>query len=279
VLTLDHAATRVARVGEVLRDEWLFAWVPTRARSQVTAALYTTQSTYLPGGPRFDAGLFDWERRVLATPPFPSHGRVLLGGAGGGRELVGLSALKYRVVAFEPSSTLAAGAKQLAAGIDGTEVYQASYADLIRAIRCGEGPLAKALLNEHFDAIVLGWGSFSHLTDPDERVALLHAVRDLAPDAPVMLSWLPPPTMPGVDATKVQQVLRRLFAVLGASGTISPGDGFISGAGFYTGMVASQVKALADDAGYCMVLDERWPYPHALLEPKRAKHGSPPLET
>ncbi len=189
LLVLDRIATRALRAGEVLRDGILFAWVPPAARSQATTALYTTQATYLPGGPRFKAGLFDWERRALATPPFPRCGRVLLGGAGGGRELAGLCALNYAVVAFEPSPTLAAGAQRIAVEIPGAQAYQASYDDLVRAVRYGEGSLAGAPLAGGFDAVVLGWGSFSHLTDPDERTALLHAVRDLAPTAPVLLSW------------------------------------------------------------------------------------------
>ena len=70
-------------------------------------------------------------------------------------------------------------------------------------------------------------------------------------------------------------MLHRLFAVLGATGTWSQGDGFISGAGFYTGLTSLQIEALATDTGYRIVLNERWPYPHALLAPEEAKRSRP----
>src|SRR4051812_4278985 len=104
VLAVDRVGALASRVQQTLRDEVLYAWTDADERAHTTAGLYDSQLQYAEGGDRFSAGLFEWERRAIATPPFPSRGTILLGGAGGGREVAGLAALGYRVIAFEPST-------------------------------------------------------------------------------------------------------------------------------------------------------------------------------
>src|SRR5262245_29124446 len=48
--------------------------------------------------------LFPWEKNVVATYFPPPPARVLIGGAGGGREVLALAEMGYEVVAFEPSA-------------------------------------------------------------------------------------------------------------------------------------------------------------------------------
>ena len=97
---------------EGIRDELLLAWIPPAERVALTAALYAGQSTYLPGGPRFEGGLFAWEERALEA--FPRSGRVLLGAAGAGRELGALVARGFEVVAFDPCQPFVDAARGVA---------------------------------------------------------------------------------------------------------------------------------------------------------------------
>jgi hypothetical protein len=80
-----NRAERAARLVGAIRDETVIAWTRPDDRTRLTSALFDRQRTYLPGGNTFAHGLFYWEREMLVSP-FPQQGRLLVGGAGGGRE-------------------------------------------------------------------------------------------------------------------------------------------------------------------------------------------------
>ncbi|MEZ4405705.1 MAG: class I SAM-dependent methyltransferase [Polyangiales bacterium] len=161
---------------------------PTQTREAITARVFAAEDTYAPGGPTYEQGLFAWERAALAHASVPASGRVLLGGAGGGRELKALAAMGYEVVAFEPSDGLVDALTAVAREV-GATALQGSYRDLARA---KDGVGLAVLSEQRFDLVVLGWASFAHLTDDDDRRALFVALRALAPDAPVLISYLGP---------------------------------------------------------------------------------------
>ena len=255
LLALDRGAHALARLVSALRDELLFAWVPPSRRADVTAALYAAQPTYAPGGGTFRVGLFDWERALVETPPFPRAGRLLVGGAGGGREAVALRDRGYEVVAFEPVATLVRAGAPAVAERPGALLIRASYDDLVRAARGEASPLTPVLAGRRFDGVVLGWGSLAHVTEDEDRVALLRAVRAVAPAAPVILSFtdlLPPDPLGGRTAA-LRGRLRRLFASLGAPGRYRPGDRFTPWGGFSRDTDAAAIETLAQRAAYDVV--------------------------
>lgn len=268
LLLADRAVHSTVRLAALARAELLLAGLSADEREAVNAAVFSAEDTYAPGGPTFSNGLFGWERAALATAPFPPSGRLLLGGAGGGRELSGLSALGYAVDAFEPAPALAGALATVAAGLPSARAYRASYADLSRAARGEGGPLA-SMAGEAYDGVVLGWASLSHVTEPDARRSLLTAVRALAPRAPVLLSYLGPDD-DGRANGRVEALrapLRRALArVTGRA--VAPGEGFAPGAGFYQRFAPREIEALAGEAGYEVALHEREPYPHAMLTPR-----------
>ncbi len=269
LLLADRAVHSTVRLAALVRTELLLAGLSEDEREAVNAAVFSAEDTYSPGGPAFSQGLFGWERTALATSPFPSSGRLLLGGAGGGRELAGLCALGYEVVAFEPAPGLAEALGQVAVGHARATAYQGSYGDLVRAARGDGGPLAGAV-GGGFDGVVLGWASLSHVTDAGARVALLEALRTIAPHAPVLLSYLGPDddgrANGRVEALRVP--LRQALArVLGRT-SAADGAGFVAGAGFYQRYSAGEIEALAEGTGYEVALHEREPYPHAIVVPR-----------
>ena len=191
---------------------------------------------------------------------------MLLGGAGGGRELAGLATLGYEVVAFEPASALAEALASVAAQHTGTRSLRGSYADLVRAIRGDGGPLG-ALAGMHFDAIVLGWASLSHVTHAPDRQALFGALRTLAPAAPVLVSYLGPDD-DGRANGRVEALrapVRRLLARAMRRDVPEPGQGFVPVAGFYQRFTPDEIEALAAASGYRVALHASEPYPHALF--------------
>jgi hypothetical protein len=269
LLLADRAVHSSVRLAALVRTELLLAGLSADAREAVNAAVFSAEDTYAPGGPTFAHGLFAWERAAFATTPFPSSGRVLLGGAGGGRELAGLSALGYEVTAFEPAPALAEALAAVAARHPGSHAVCASYADLVRAARGDGGPLA-AIVGAPYDAVVLGWASLSHLTDPAARAALLAALPAIAPGAPVLLSYLGPDDDGRANGRveRIRSPLRRGLALGLGRDAPAPGVGFQPGAGFYQRFSAGEIEALAAGAGYTAVLHEREPYPHAILAPR-----------
>ncbi|MEO7331163.1 MAG: hypothetical protein ABI193_21490, partial [Minicystis sp.] len=117
-----------------------------------------------------------------------------------------------------------------------------------------------------------------------ERLALLRAVKRVAPRAPLLMSFALEPELPrakgdaAVDeageasaapATKgrVRTTLRGLFTALGAPGPSELGDHFYPNGGFFSFLSRAHVAALAREAGYRIALFEESPYPHALLVP------------
>ena len=160
-LAADRVLATATHLHYLFWDEVLWAWTHSGQREAANEIIFGNSSTYLPGGNAFEEGLFGWEQTAIATPPFPQTGRILLGGAGGGRELNQLCMRGFDVVAFEPSARLFEGATQVVSKYPNSTIIRASYGDLVAAARELSGPLAHAVLNTSFDAVVFGWESLS----------------------------------------------------------------------------------------------------------------------
>ncbi|APR85421.1 Hypothetical protein A7982_10770 [Minicystis rosea] len=268
LLAIDHAVLRVENLREGLRDELLLAWIPPAERAALTAALYSDQATYLPGGHRFQSGLFPWERRALDGGLFPRGGRALVGAAGAGREVMALVERGFEVVAFDPCAPFVEAARTVAPP-DRATVVHASYADLVDAAAGRGGPLAAAVAGPPFDVVVLGWGSLSHVMPAVAREALLGAVHELAPRAPVLASFAlePEKAVPTAGKGRVRDGLRRAFHALRAPGVSEIGDHFFPHTGFFSYLGADEVVRLAWQAGYEVPLFEETPYAHAVFVP------------
>jgi hypothetical protein len=244
----------------------LLAWVHPSKRDDVTAAVYDRQPTFSPGGSRFKAGLFEWERRAITGGVFPTTGRIVIGGAGGGREVVALAEMGYRVAGFEPAEALVTCAKAAIDPDKGCQLVVGAYADLVRVARGEPSPLTQ-MLKSPIDGVILGWGSVSHVLGRADRLDLLQALKTLAPHAPVLMSYV---ARGSGDIGRTRAILRSSFARLGCPYRAVPGDGFLPWGGFYYGMTAEEVAALAKEAGYHVVQSATQPYPHALLAPSQA---------
>ena len=250
----------------VVRDAALFALLDDAGQDGLTGWIYSRQATYAPAGGLFEGGLFDWERALIAHPDFPRDGHVVLGGAGGGRELRALRDLGYRVTAFEPSEMLWRSLAQTAARAGG-EAIQASYADLVRADR--SGPLA-TLFDERVDAFVFGWGSFSHLLSLEAQRRALHAVRQRWPRAVVLISFLrrsdsPSPPSPG--ERWLRGATRWLLSPFDRAreGSPDPSRQFFPHAGFVRPLSEDEFRAMAAAAGFQVAVYQSHPYGAALL--------------
>lgn len=242
-------AERLARLVAAVRDESAMAWVPPSDRARLTSLLFDRQRTYAPGGRTFSLGLFGWEDEMLA-PPFPRTGRILIGGAGGGREAMALIARGYEVVAFDQARELVlAGAPTVEAA--GGSLLCASYDDVVRAAAGEPTPLGN-VFETPFDGVLLGWGSLSLVVSDAERLSLLRALRALAPTAPVALSFDEPvdPEIPGSRVARARAAVRRLYTRLEAPGYSGERMRYAAWAGILRESTLAEVGAIARAAGY-----------------------------
>jgi hypothetical protein len=241
---------------------------------------YERTPVYRAGTPQFRYTLFNWEAEAIASA-FPSPpGRVLIGGAGGGREAFALAARGYEVVAFEPSADLARSmVRHAPAGIN-VEALIGRYEDLPWLTSAASGASLDVRLKAPFAAALLGWASFSHLRTRAARVAALRGVGELT-NGPMVLSFYTRRPRPAAPSG----VWHRAAEALGVQ---FEGDLFTPYVGFYH---LSDPDELADEvreAGLEWVrasfdeLDGRWPYvvvrPHPSQNPVTSSRHDPILE-
>lgn len=105
-------------------------------------------------------GLWDWEERAFARL-FGGATRVIVAGAGGGREMIALAKMGLDVFGFDASSDLVAacGEHLRGANVSAQCVFAAP----------GEVPAGPA----SFDALVIGRGVYHHIPGSARRVAFL----------------------------------------------------------------------------------------------------------
>lgn len=124
------------------------------------------------------SGLTDWETDVIGRH-FQPGSRVMVTSAGGGREVLGLDALGYRVVGFDPSPDLIAHGQQLIAATANHSRMLQSPPDAI-----------PPNLEGTFDAVLVGWTGYTHIRRRATRISFLRSLRALVDrDAPMLLSF------------------------------------------------------------------------------------------
>jgi hypothetical protein len=109
-------------------------------------------------------GLFDWEKRAV-TSYFGGCRRLLVLGAGGGREVLALQRLGYQVDGFESHPDLVIAANELLReeGLDST----------VHPIAPDEAPDIETT----YDGIIVGWGMYMSVQGRKRRIALLRRLR------------------------------------------------------------------------------------------------------
>ncbi len=124
------------------------------------------------------SGLFPWEETVVSRFFRECHS-VLLGAAGGGREMIALSRRGMQVDGFECSGELVEVSRHLVAmeGIDAKVM-------LSPPDRVPEGLGT-------YDGLIMGWGGYNHIMGRETRVRFLDEFRHhVRPGGPILLSFV-----------------------------------------------------------------------------------------
>jgi hypothetical protein len=133
-------------------------------------------STYLD--PAYNnSGLWLWEREALRRF-FPPAGRILVGAAGSGREMIALHAAGYTVQGFECAHSLVESGQAILrdAGCPGELIWAPA----------GTVPP----ISGQFDAAIMGWSGYMYIPQRAQRVKLLRDFRDVLVDGgPLLVSF------------------------------------------------------------------------------------------
>jgi hypothetical protein len=218
---------------------------------------YGATRVYDASAPEFRERLFNWEAELIERV-FPPAGRVLVGGAGGGREAFELVLRGYIVAAFEPSDVLARSmADRAAASRALVEVLLGRYQDLPMLRQLGTNQVVDLTRGARFDAAILGWSSFSHIRHRQDRIATLRRFAEVT-DGPVVASFFL-----RHEASKPRHRFSRWAAHLGLR---ADGDRFTPHIGFFHQSSVDELAAEIAEAGLVQVAvsyndsDGYWPW-------------------
>ena len=122
-------------------------------------------------------GLFDWERETIESY-FPDRGRLTVIGAGGGREVLALSAMGYDVAGVECNRVLIETANRL--------LREAGSGSTVSWLPRDAPPRYRG----HLDGAIVGWGAYTLMVGSQRRIRFLRGLAEsLAPGAPVLISF------------------------------------------------------------------------------------------
>lgn len=196
-------------------------------------------------------GLFDWEAAAVRQH-FPAGARVLVTGAGGGREVIALLDDGFDAHGFEPNPVLVEAGRRVLA--------ERGHADRLQVMGRDLAPVADG----PWDAVVVGWGSYMLMPGRARRLAFLRALRaQLSPDALLLVSFWPRSHLPAsssrvhVGTANVVRRLRRRDAV-------EPGD-FLA-PNFVHTFTPAEIRSELEAAGFAVLQQTEEPFGHAVAK-------------
>jgi hypothetical protein len=194
------------------------------------------------------SGLRDWEAAMIEAH-FPKEGRVVVTGAGGGREVLALVERGYDAVGYEPNGQL------VSAG--GRFLEKRGHENRLRGVDRDAFPPDA----EPCDAVVVGWGSYMLIPGRARRVDFLRDARERLPDGgPILLSFFarPPEARSFLTIARAANVARRLRGrtPVEVGDALSPNYTHH----FTRDEIASELEA----SGFRLVVYEAQPYGHAV---------------
>jgi hypothetical protein len=173
----SNRAFRVLHGGaQALFEGFWMGLLPESAYDVISEKSYGLGEQYT-GKAWLDNGFHFWED-LAVRKHFPPGGRVLVGSAGGGRELVALEREGFQAVGFECSREMvAAGQRALAErGMTAT----LSWAP----------PSVAPAMGETFDAAIVGWNGYCYISPRERRILFLRDLRaQMKPGAPMLVSF------------------------------------------------------------------------------------------
>lgn len=250
-LWLDRWLNRALRGVRVLHEGLWLGLIPGERLQEVTSRQYARTSQYARTDSGHNArGLFGWEQAAVSEH-FPPGARVLVAAAGGGREVLALRRLGYLADGFDCVPDLVEAGRALLA--------RNGASDAGMALVPADGLPAVA---EPYDALVLGWGAYIHMTGATRRIAFLGDFSKLArPGAPLLFSFF----VRSRDARRfdwIHRIAGTLRRLRGDRTPLEHGDTLDSTFDHY--FTEDEIRAEVEAAGLALVEYRGEPFGHAI---------------
>jgi hypothetical protein len=172
----SHRIFRVAHGGtqSIFEGVWM-GLLPESALDAISEESYADGGRYTATA-YVDQGFHFWEKLAI-DKYFAAGSRVLVGAAGGGREIIALARAGFQVEGFECSRRMVeAGEEALRSRKIAATLTQAS-------------PCVAPEIGGLFDAAIVGWNGYSYISPRKRRVEFMKGIRaQLRSGSPVLIS-------------------------------------------------------------------------------------------
>lgn len=172
----DRWFNRLGRFASAMHEGFWLGCLNADELNAVTAEHFD-QSQYYASTEHNLSGFFGWEKSVLDRF-FRRGARILVAGAGGGREVLALRKAGYDAEGFECSVPLVRASEQIF-----DRLGESKYVTFCEPDRVPQGPRI-------YDGLVVGWTVYTHIPTKARRVEFLQALSERAlPGSPLLISY------------------------------------------------------------------------------------------
>ncbi|MFZ0278814.1 MAG: class I SAM-dependent methyltransferase [Candidatus Sulfotelmatobacter sp.] len=172
----DRWLNRLGRFASAMHEGFWLGCLGADELNAVTAEHFD-QSKYYASTEHNLSGFFGWEKSVVDRF-FQRGSRILVAGAGGGREVLALRKAGFDAEGFECSVPLVRASEQIF-----ERLGESKYVTFCEADGVPEGPRT-------YDGLVVGWTVYTHIPTKVRRVAFLQALKQRAlPGSPLLVSY------------------------------------------------------------------------------------------
>ena len=232
----DRLLNRLVRFANAIHEGFWLACLNPDELNAVTAQHFD-QSKYYASTEHNLSGFFVWEKSALDRF-FQRGSRILVAGAGGGREVLALRKAGFDAEGFECSLPLVRASEQIF-----DRLGESKYVTLCGPDTVPQGPRI-------YDGLVVGWGVYTHIPTKARRVAFLQALSQRAlSKSPLLISFFGRHSSSSDDALVHRTARFCHFLLHGRKEPLEVGDR-ISYARFVRWFTSDEVEAELKAAGF-----------------------------
>jgi hypothetical protein len=240
----DRILERTYRIFQKGRAIVVLGFLSDRTIERLGMLGYGGLKWYRPHGESSWPDLFDWEEsfieKYMPTPP----ARVLIGGAGGGREPYHFGRIGYDVVAFEPIPFFVDVMRRDIPPDLLVRAYQGKYEELPFLVPSNsEEHVVDLTALPPFDAAVVGWCSISHVLDEAKRIQALKILASVV-NGPILIGFFSRDPSRDVPRSRLDRWQRRF-----PGRNQDPAFEFRIGTGVYRMFTEEEMVRLCTSAG------------------------------
>lgn len=209
-ILVDRLLERTHRVISRTRKVVILGFLSDRTIERLGMLGYGGTGWYRPGEDSSWPDLFDWEKSFIDKYVPPQPARVLIGGAGAGRESFHFARAGYDVVAFEPIPFFVDVMRRDLPRDCLVHAYRGKYEELPFLIpSTSEEQVVDLTTLPTFDAAVLGWCSISHVLDDADRLRALKVFANVV-NGPILISFFTRNPSGDISRSRLNRWRRRL---------------------------------------------------------------------